>query len=126
MQIQYEIPIFMQLQKPLDEPIEWVRQATFEDCVKLAFARATGKQEPQRMRTTQKILGTNAGIYPPHVSDVANGKRPLKAECVDRLCWLSGCNAPRQWLDLRRDELVEQFDNAAKELVWQQFRKAAA
>lgn len=119
MQVQYEIPILAAFGKPKDEPVAWVNSASFEDCVMLAFARG-------RARYDQKTIGRHAGLYPPHVSDIANGKRPLKAERVDALCWLTGCNAPRQWLDLQREALAFEADAYAKEIVYEQFKKAAA
>lgn len=89
MQVQYEMPLLAAFGKPKDEPVAWANAASFEECVTLAFERG-------KARYPQKMLGRLAGIYAPHVSDVALGKRPLKAQHVDALCWFSGCNAPRQ------------------------------
>lgn len=82
--------------------------------------------EVGRKRYDLKTIGRLAGIHPPHVSDVAHGKRPLKAEKVDVICWLTGCNAPRQWLDMQREAIAFEAESQAKEAVYQQFRKVAA
>lgn len=116
---QYEVPLFAAFGNPKDEPAAWIRAATFEDCVRLTFERA-------RARFDMRTFARHVGIHAPHVNDVAAGKRPLKAEKVDRACFLSGCNACRQWLDMRREDLAFEADAIAKELVWQQLRKAAA
>lgn len=128
MQIQYQIPMLAAFGAPAPEPVAWVESASFEDCVRLAFKIGSmGRDgDGKGRRYTQRVLGTLAGIYPPHVSDVAAGKRPLKAQHVDALCWLSGCDAPRQWLDLQRQAIAREADRCAKEITWQQVRKAAA
>lgn len=119
MPIQHEMPLFAAFGKPKDEPTAWVREATFEDCVRLTFERA-------RKRYTRQVFARHVGIHPPHATDVANGKRPLKADKVDIACWLSGCNACRQWLDMRREDMEFEAEAMAKELVWEQIKKAAA
>ena len=72
-----------------------------------------------------KTIYRLAGIHGLHVSDVAFGKRPLKADKVDIICWLTGCNAPRQWLDMQREAIAFEADAYAKERH-QQFKKVAA
>ena len=119
MPIQYEIPILASLGAPKDEPTAWVHATSFEECVRLAFERG-------RKRYDLKTIGRLAGIHGPHVSDVAFGKRPLKADKVDIICWLTGCNAPRQWLDMQREAIAFEADAYAKELIFQQFKRAAA
>lgn len=119
MQVQHEIPLLASFGKPKDEPTAWVHEATFDQCVMRAF-------EVGRRRYDLKTIGRHAGIHPPHVSDVANGRRPLKADKVDIVCWLTGCNAPRQWLDMQRERIAFEADAYAKEIVFEQFRKVAA
>ncbi len=92
---------------------------TFEECLEKAL-------EFGLKRFDRKTLAKNCGIHYPHFSDLITGRRPFPASKVFLFCMFTGCDYPRQWLELAEEKARIEYKRLTAQVVGEYVQQAFA
>lgn len=92
---------------------------TFEECLEKAL-------EFGLKRFDRKTLAKYCGIHYPHFSDLITGRRPFPASKVFLFCMFTGCDYPRQWLELAEEKARIEYKRLTAQVVGEYVQQAFA
>ncbi|MEI7296633.1 hypothetical protein WCQ02_31205 [Paraburkholderia tropica] len=96
-----------------------IEAMTFEEC--LAKALEFGLK-----RFDRKTLAHNCGIHYPHFADLISGRRPFPASKVFLFCMFTGCDYPRQWLELAEEKARAEYKRLTAQVLGEYVQQAFA
>ncbi|UVS95673.1 hypothetical protein [Burkholderia glumae] len=107
---QTEFRMFAPWVDPARLPEAEIEAMTFEEC--LAAALKIGLQ-----RFDRKTLARYCRIHYPHFADTIAGKRPFHAVKLNDFCMFTGCDYPRQWLEIQARRAEERYRSLSQAAV---------
>jgi hypothetical protein len=114
---QTEIRLFAPYVEGVRLPEAEIDAMTFEQS--LAKALELGLK-----RFDRKTLAANCGIHYPHFADLIAGRRPFPASKVFLFCMFTGCDYPRQWLELAEEKAKAEYKRLSAQVLGEYIQKA--
>ncbi|APR40004.1 hypothetical protein [Paraburkholderia sp. SOS3] len=116
---QQEIRLFAPYVEGERLPKEQIEAMTFEECVAKAL-------EIGLKRFDRKTLAKQCRIHYPHFSEYMSGARKLDHHRLFLFCMFSGCEYPRQWLELAEEKARAEYKRQSAQVVGEYVQQAFA
>ncbi|WP_261533182.1 hypothetical protein [Burkholderia multivorans] len=116
---QQEIRIFAPYVEAARLPVAEIESMTFEQCLAKAL-------EMGLTRFDRKTLAKHCQIHYPHFPEFMSGKRKMDRLRLFLFCMFTGCDYPRQWLELAEQKAEAEYKRVSAQMIGEYVQQAFA